>query len=249
MDEEGFREFLRKSKQSGKTIKAYVSFVKKFEEYLSKFKEGKGLDEATPRGAKDFVLWGRQELKAVNPYLYGIQKYYEYKANEVMSNAIREIPRDKPQRSGGLISWDFFEKHMEKLHLKYRDSALLNLLWSEMDSNEILELSIADIDFKKRLITSRINGRTFYITKKAWDSLEKYIPIEDRDRRKPLFSINLRRLQQITKKYFESVSQTPIKLKLSCKKDLVEAGRKERFVTRPQKEIKSVSVNNDTKMD
>lgn len=235
VDEEEFREFLRKRKLSEKTVKAYVSYVKKLKEYLLKYKRGKGLEEANPRDIKDFALWGGKELKfSINPYLYGIKKYYEYKSDKVMCNAIEEIPRHKPpeSRARDLITWRHFEECMEnaeKIGITDRNRAILNLLWSEMDSNEILGLYISDIDFKNKIITSRTSGSNFYVTKKAWDALEKYVQIEEIGKRKLLFSLCERRLQQITKKYFESVGQTPKKLRLSCEKDLIEAGRKSRF--------------------
>jgi len=246
MDEEKFREFLTKSKRSEKTVKAYISYVKKFEEYLSKYKRGKQLEEANPRDIKDFAFWGRKELKSINPYLSGIQRYCEHTDNEDMRNAIEEISRGKPEKPNNLITWDDFRTCMgnaEKIGINDRDRALLNLLWSEMDCNEILTLKISNIDFKNKCITSRLNGRTFYVTTKAWDALEKYVPKKERGKRKPLFSMGERNLQLITKRYFERLGQTPSKLRLSCRKDLIIAGRIARFVTSALETVKGITLN------
>lgn len=246
MDEGKFREFLRKSKRSEKTVKVYISYVKKFEEYLLKYKRGKQLKEANPRDIKDFALWGRKELKSINPYLSGIQRYYEHTDNEDMRNAIEEISRGKPPKSNNLITWDDFRTCMdnaEKIGTNNRDRALLNLLWSEMDSNEILTLKISDIDFKNKCITSRLSRRTFYVTTKAWDALEKCVLKKERGKRKPLFSMGERNLQLITKKYLERLGQTPSKLRLSCRKDLITAGRITRFVTPALETVKGITLN------
>ena len=253
MDEERFKEFLRRRKLSQKTIKAYVSYVRKFEEYLLKYKQGKQLEAADPKDIKDFRLWSRKELKSTNPYLYGIKKYYEYISNKEMCSALEKLPRDKPSKSNNLITWSDFETAMEnaeKKRISSRDRALLNFLWSRMDSNEILQLKISDIDFEKHYIASRVTGRKFYITEKTWDALEKYVQIEERGKPEDLFPFDERRLQQITKKYFKTVGQTPKKLRLSCQKDLIEAGRKCRFMVSEESVQKlKTKVDQSTKME
>jgi site-specific recombinase XerD len=239
MDEKGFREFLQKKEKKERTVKAYTSYVKKLERYLSDHQSGKQLEDATLGDIKDFVFWLKRKAKSpANPYLSGFQQYYEHISKEGLSDAIKEMKRDRLQKSDNLIAWEDFEKRMDeadRIRISNRDRCLLNLLWSRMDSNIILQLSISDIDFEKHQITSRIvdprTERIFHVTKRAWDALERYVPIENRGTAKPLFSINERRLQQIAKDYFVGKGQTPIKLRLSCEKDLVQAGERERFVT------------------
>jgi site-specific recombinase XerD len=240
MDEERFRDFLQKKKKAQKTAKAYVSYVKKLETYLLNYKGGKRLEEASIGDIKDFVLWFRTGMakSSVNPYLSGFQKYYEYIRKDILRDTIKEMKRDRRSKSDNLITWEHFEESMDKadrIHISKRDRCLLNLLWSRMDSDTILQLAISDIDFERRRIISRIANtsteRVFYVTKRAWHALEEHVSVEVRGTAKPLFSINERRLQQIVKRYFADRGQTPIKLRLSCEQDIVQAGEKERFVT------------------
>jgi len=235
MDENGFKTFLKRSRRSSTTIKNYVSYVNRFERWLFKYREKK-IDGADKKDINDWSLWAEKVLKTTDPYFYGIREYYRFKSNEVMVNAIDEILSKRPfspPPSRHSFGWSDFEKVMleaEKISINDRDRALLNLLWSEMNSSEILGLLISDIDFEKRIIYSRISRKIYHVTQEAWDALEKYVPIQDRDKKTPLFPIRDRRLMQITKKYFESVKQTPKGLMLSCQEDLINTGRKERFV-------------------
>jgi hypothetical protein len=117
----------------------------------------------------------------------------------------------------------------EETGIKDQHRALLNLLWSEMKSEEIINLNVSDIDFQNRLIASPESGNKFQVTQRTWDALEKYIPGEKRNRSERLFSTGLRNLQIITNKYFGSAGQTPNSLRKSCQSDFIEAGKQERF--------------------
>ena len=115
VDEEDFRKFMIDSGLSKNSAEACVSYAKKFEWYLLKHKEGKRLREANPRDAKDFALWGVRGFKrtwTINAYMYGIQKYYEYKNSRDMVNAIKKLrrhKRPKPTARPDLINWDDFQ--------------------------------------------------------------------------------------------------------------------------------------------
>jgi integrase len=248
MDENGFRGFLQERKYSDKTIKAYLSYVKTLERYLLKRKGRKRLENATPRDIKDFFWWGRKELKSVAPYLAGIYIYYEYVPRKRLRDTIKGISRDKPAKSNKEpISWGAFSrglKNAEKIGISDRDRALLNLLWSEMDSGEILQLKIFDIDFRNKVITSRVNRTTFHVTPETWYALGKYLSTKDWDKDDRLFPIGERRLQQIAKRYLEDVGQTPVKLRLSCKEDLIKQGREIRFL-KCKREKTIISLDKD----
>lgn len=239
MDEKEFEKFLERSGLAPNTIRLYVTSVKKFEKWLFEH-QGKRLEDANESDIKNWKSYLQKE-KRFATYFYGLKKYYLYQRNDDMVKTIKEIlsklrpPKSTLQR---LIRWTDFRKVMskaERIRISDRDRALLNLLWSEMNSKEILDLRACDIDFEKRLITSRISGKTHHVTQEAWDALEKYIPIQDRDNGKLLFSINRRRLQQITEQYFKSVKQTPKSLMSSCRDDLISAGKTIRFATESEK--------------
>lgn len=254
MDEEEFKEFLRTRKLRERTIKGYVGHVRKFERYLLKYKGGKELERANPRDIKDFVSWGARELRDIGSLLFGIRKYYEYRRREEMVEAIKKLRFKVPKimRARMLITWDDFRECMEKaekIGISDRNRALLNFLWSRIGSKEILQLRTSDIDFEKYYIKSPISpisGSKFYVTEKAWNALEKYIPIEERDERNRLFPMHMRNLQIITQRYFKELGQNPSKLRQSCERELIKAGETRMFKVleeRPQKPKTEVGVS------
>jgi len=112
-----------------------------------------------------------------------------------------------------------------------------------MDSDEILQLRISDVDFEKYYIKGGISGSKFYVTKKAWNALEKYIPIEKRDKRDRLFQISKRTLQHHIQRYFEELGQNPTTLRQSCKSELIEAGQIRMFEVLEEKPKTEVGVS------
>ena len=95
MDKKGFREFSRERGRSYNAIESCISFVNKFEDYLQKHKGVKGIDKATPDDIRDFVSWGKKELKSVNSYLWGIHRYYEFTADKKMYKVALDLRRQE----------------------------------------------------------------------------------------------------------------------------------------------------------
>lgn len=121
MNEEGFADFMRKSRRSEGTIKSCIAFMKKFEEYLLESKE-KSLEEAGPNDIKDFTLWGKRELKSVNSYLWAIHRYYEFRSNDRMRRTAAELRRLEIEKNRGKRKSlslkeikDVIPEHVEKL--------------------------------------------------------------------------------------------------------------------------------------
>ena len=118
MDEDGFTQFMKAQKKTQSTIRRSINSVKSFEEYLSKHKQGRKLEEASPQDLRDFASWGEQRFK-VSMTVAGVRIYYEYKANWQMFNVAREIV-------GALYVGDYKlnkfrgvkEEHIEKLAAK-----------------------------------------------------------------------------------------------------------------------------------
>jgi len=256
MDEKEFKEFLKSENLHERTIKNYVSHVKKLERYLLEHKGGKELGRVDYGDIKDFVAVSARELRSTSSLLWGIKKYY-YSINrkdvvEAIKKLLLELPKSKAladARTRVFITQNDFQKCMEKAEktsISDRNRALLNLLWSRMALKKILQLRISEIDFEKYYIKSHINGTKFYVTKKAWDALEKYIPIEEREKTNRLFRMHRRNLQIITKKYFKELGQPPSKLRQSCERELIKAGERSMFVVleeRPQKPKTEVGVS------
>lgn len=236
MDGKGFKKFMVRDGLKENTRATYIIAVKDFERWLLE-NQYKRLEDADEH---DVRSWAHQIPQA--NYLYGLKKYYRYKPPKdrrliavikEMKGKWRQLPR-APRDSFG---WKEFRRIMsaaEEIPIKDRDRALLNLLWSEMNSHKILDLLISDIDFENRLIRSRHNGITYHVMKEAWDALEKYVSEEDRGKTDPLFltpkgSMNERTLQRITEKYFDSVKQKPKDFRRHCRDDLMNVGRRGRF--------------------
>jgi len=230
MDERGFRQFLESKRLGKETVRIYTYSVKQFEKWLFNEREQNSLENAS---GHDIRNWAPN---APEPnYLHGIKQYYDYKRNPEMGKEIdkilKELPKHRPPPR--LFDWSNFRNVMSKaehLRIKDRDHALLELLWSEIPRKEILELYYSDIDFEKLHITHH-SGEKYYITQEAWHALQKHVSIGDRSKKKRLFPISKRALQQITGVYFGRVKQKPKTLLDNCQKDLVSAGRTARFVT------------------
>jgi site-specific recombinase XerD len=245
MDERGFREFLKGKKQA--TVRTYVYSVAQFEKWLFDERQQKSLENANER---DISNWA-PNARGPN-YLHGIKQYYRYKRNPEMVKEIdrilKKLPKFRP--TPRLFDWIDFRNEMSRAERKcinHRDRALLNLLWSEIPSKGILELYFSDIDFEKLLIT-HYSGEKYYITKEAWDALQKYVSIGDRGKKKRLFPIKSERaLQKITEVYFSGVKQTPKTLHDNCQKDLVNAGRRARFIIIGPEQISSPKIQLEQK--
>ena len=239
MDERGFEQFLKGKKLGDDTVRLYTHSVKQFEKWLFNERQQTSLENASGRDIRNWAPNARE-----HNYLHGIKQYYNYKRNPEMVKEIdkilKELPKYRP--TPRLFDWIDFRNVMSKaehLKIKDRDRALLEFLWSEIPRKEILELYYSDIDFEKLHITHH-SGEKHYITKEAWNALQRYVLLGDRGKKKRLFPIQSERaLQQITKKHFLSVKQTPKTLLDNCQKDLVNAGRKDRFVTEIERRLGS----------
>lgn len=174
-----------------------------------------------------------EELKRNIAYVRGVSVYYEHIGkNEIADMIVREIrPKLRKYRPKDLLRWTDFRnimKQAEKKRISDKDRALLNILWSCMKTRIILELRRSDIDFEKRVVTSRVDLKTYRLTPEAWDALEKYILPENRDEKK-LFPIGVRAVTTITEKYSDMRKITPNLLRKSCEADFIEEGKKRRF--------------------
>jgi hypothetical protein len=110
---------MKAEKKTQSTIKRNVNSVKTFEEYLSKRKQGRKLEETSPQDLQDFAYWGERQFRKVSMFIAGIRTYYEYKANKRMFNAAREIVGTIYMGSYKLKKFRGVKKeHIEKLEAK-----------------------------------------------------------------------------------------------------------------------------------
>lgn len=231
MDKEGFKKFLmaKRDTPSTSTINGYVKAVGGFEKWLfSRWK--KRLDEAN-----ESDLRGYKKLTRNPVYAYGVRAYYNYLGNrpemvqtidsEIIPNLRKSRSKPRPLR------WSRYEtilKKAEEEGVSQEKLTLLNLLWSEMKPEEILQLRKSDVDFERLLITSRTDGEKYRVTQKAWNALRQYT--RDVSERTNMFTMGIRNLQKLTQK---RVERTPTMIRKSCKDDLFDEGREARFAHRP----------------
>jgi integrase len=240
MDEEGFREDLERRHLDRGTARAYIHHAKKIEKWLKK-----SLEEATRIGVRRWANAHRGKLKSFGSYVSAIRAYYQYVPIKGMLEEIDSIPRgEKPPKYNNLIPWGDFEEYIdnaEKEGAKEEHLVMMNLLWSEMHPNEILQLRISDIDFDKRIITSHLSPKpkAYYATEKAWRALERHIPSTDTGKTRHLLEKirSVRSIEGITEKYFGEIGQKPKDLRRSCLEDLKNAGKTVRFDTEPVETI------------
>lgn len=98
MDEEGFRQFMKKQHRSQGTMDSCVNFTQVFEEYLNTHFDQMELIEAQPEQLDAFLAWGKGKFSSMNSHLWAISRYYEYVGNDTMrryANQIRSQKIDK----------------------------------------------------------------------------------------------------------------------------------------------------------
>ena len=94
MNEEGFRQFMKKQHRSQGTMDSCVNFTQVFEEYLNTHFEME-LNEAQPEQLDAFLAWGKKKFRSMNSHLWAISRYYEYTGNDIMRRYANQIRSQK----------------------------------------------------------------------------------------------------------------------------------------------------------
>jgi hypothetical protein len=90
LDEEGFRQYLKKTGHTEKRCESEVLRLKKFEDYLSSHKNKK-MGAETLEDLKDFVNWAQGKGENVNVLLNVLNRYYRCVSNDLMFCAGNEL--------------------------------------------------------------------------------------------------------------------------------------------------------------
>lgn len=91
MDEEGFKAFLKRGGRSQSALTKAVLHVREFEQFLQEHKRVT-LDNAVPEDLNDFAEWVERTCGvSAKMHLWAICYYYEYTANENMSDLAGEL--------------------------------------------------------------------------------------------------------------------------------------------------------------
>ena len=242
MDEKGFKQYLEIKFENEDTRRQYFERTKQFENWLEtgNDKHIENADEC------DLNRWAHYVLKELSSYwtlyLHSIKQYYLFThapQAEILKKIIKEMPSTTKRKHISML-WTDWERSISKAkekHIEPKHYALLNLLWSEMESSDILNLYISDVDFESRLIT--VGDKQYQATERAWDALEELVVPENRGKKERLFNITSpRRLQQIVDGNLGEWGLKPKNIWQSCRDALPIAGRTVIFeTTKPYAQI------------
>lgn len=95
MDEEGFRQFMKKQRRSQGTMDSCVNFTQVFEEFLNTHLGQMELNEAQPEQLDAFLEWGKGKFGSMNSHLWAISRYYEYAGIDTMCRYANQIRSQK----------------------------------------------------------------------------------------------------------------------------------------------------------
>lgn len=100
MDEEEFRQVLKRGGRKPHTVDNVVRIVRSYEVYLHKFVEGKTIDQATPDDLEAYVTWYEkdQEISAKGQ-LWGIRYYYRFTGNRAMTRRASELREERTAKT------------------------------------------------------------------------------------------------------------------------------------------------------
>lgn len=98
MDEEGFRQFMKKQRRSQGTMDNCVNFTQEYEEYLFKHFDRIDLNQAQLEHLDAFMEWGKGKHGSMNSHLWAISRYYEYTGNHSMRRYVNQIRSQKIEK-------------------------------------------------------------------------------------------------------------------------------------------------------
>ncbi len=114
--EREFRQFLKKSGRSPSAVDRCIRFVKEYEGYLKKNREGVDLDSSGPHDLEAYILWGEEKLGSkIKTHLWAIRYYYEFIGDEAMNRLASELRQQRIERKPFRIR-DF--RGIDPVHVK-----------------------------------------------------------------------------------------------------------------------------------
>ena len=225
-----FRDYLKRHHRLN-SIEFYCTIVKVLNDWLNI--RNMTIETSDESSLRD---WARSNVKNRN-YAYSVLAYckcFELENQEkIMAQILKEMPRDIKESHTLLIKSPEFKRYflIEKKCKNQKHLAFINLLWSEMELNEIMGLRKSDLHFFKYI---SVNDKKYYVTQDAWEALEKYVRIEDRGKNEKLFTIKERSYQLIIQKYFGEHELKARDIRRSCEEEINNYGRMAVFVTPDQ---------------
>ena len=97
MNEEEFRNYLKKGGRSPSVADRVIKNVLEFQDYLDEF--GKDLDQANTEDLDSFITWIElTQKRSAKTYLWAIRYYYQYSSNSEMEKRARDLRQDRIKR-------------------------------------------------------------------------------------------------------------------------------------------------------
>ncbi|MCK5409217.1 MAG: site-specific integrase [Candidatus Heimdallarchaeota archaeon] len=88
MDEEGFREFLLKKKLSPRGAEIYIKMLKKYKNFLQKYRDHSNIDFSSIKDLLAFGKWLRDEnfqQTMINKYKLALKHYFDFIEKEELA--------------------------------------------------------------------------------------------------------------------------------------------------------------------
>jgi hypothetical protein len=99
MNEEGFREYLKRSGRSKSAVERCVGFVFEFSRFLKEQRAGKELGAAGPEDLEAFVQWIEEtSKKPAKTQLWGLGYYFDFISNAEMRALASELRQQRIKR-------------------------------------------------------------------------------------------------------------------------------------------------------
>jgi site-specific recombinase XerD len=190
-----FRRHLKRRNFSPHTVKYYLNIIKQYVIWLDV-----PLEQATVEKVDayiDYLHRKRMHPASINLYLVIIRVFYDYLRYEERVDLTNPVKRNRRLRVPRPLPRSLRDQEVEKLFgvIKgKRDMAMFKLmLRSGLRVEEVSNLSLGDIDLKKRrILVQQGKGRkdrVVYISDDAHDALVEYLKIRSHYRVKKVFLV------------------------------------------------------------
>ena len=99
MDEQGFRQYLRRGGRSPSAVERCVRYTASFQHFLDEQGPGMDLDEAGGEELEAFVAWLESGVEAsAKTHLWALRYYYDFAGKGAMSRLAASLRRQRIQR-------------------------------------------------------------------------------------------------------------------------------------------------------
>jgi hypothetical protein len=104
MNENEFRNFLKRQRRKESAIQQIIPYVAAFEDYLEKFYAGKPIEQTTPESLESYVSWLESETDAsASKPLWALRYYFDFIEDQELSDLAGELRAERVKRKPFMI--------------------------------------------------------------------------------------------------------------------------------------------------